>query len=194
MNRAILAVSLWLLSPLSLAGTFEFQGQAIADNGDTLYTEHHRMQGECRAGVFQPTKHRVEYRDPDTSDTFANKELAFERSALMPVVDFSQPRFNERMDIRYREEKQVRIDWQTPEGGRERYSVGIPETLVVDSGFDHFIRQQWQRLNQGDKAEFRFLGPTRGDHFGFVAEPVSRSEINAHLVVRLRPTLSLIHI
>ena len=190
MNHSMLSVACLaslLLSPMALAGTFEFQGQAIADNGDTLYTEHHQMQGECSAGSFAPTQHRVEYRSP-AGEAFGEKHLAFERSPLMPVVSFTQPKFGEQMDIRYSANNQVNIDWQTPEGKRQRYSIGIPEQLVVDSGFDHFVRRQWQTLTADDTARFRFLGPTRGEHYGFVAEPVTDSGINADLVVRLRPT------
>lgn len=187
MNRSIPAIAFVLAAPVALAGTFEFQGQAIADNGDTLYTEHHQMQGECSAGSFAPTRHQVEYRSPD-GEAFAEKQLAFERSPLMPAVDFSQPTFSEQLTIGYSDNNEVKINWQTPKGARERYSVGVPDQLVVDSGFDHFVRSQWQTLTKTDSARFRFLGPTRGDHFGFVAEPVNNSEIDADLVVRLRPT------
>ena len=187
MNRSLLSVICLSLSSAAMAGTFEFQGQAIADNGDTLYTEHHAMQGECSAGSFAPTQHRVEYLTP-AGEPFAEKQLAFERSPLMPEVSFNQPKFSEQMDIRYSDGNDVKIDWQTPEGTRERYSVGIPDQLVVDSGFDHFVRRQWRTLTSDDTARFRFLGPTRGDHYGFIAEPVTNSAIDADLVVRLRPT------
>ena len=188
------SLATWLITAPVSAATFVFEGTATGDNGNTLYTEHHAIAGECQAGVFRPEEHQAEYRKPGTEAAFAEKHLSFPESVLTPVVDFSQPDFNERMSITYPRPDRVAIEWRTPFGGREQFSVDKANRLVVDSGFDHLIRREWQALNRGDSVNFRFLGPTRGEHYGFVAEPVTNREIDAHLVVKLRPTSMLLRV
>jgi hypothetical protein len=58
----------------------------------------------------------------------------------------------------------------------------------VDAGFDNFVRQNWQSVVAGEPVEFRFLGPTRGEHYGFVLERVENDRVNADHVVQIRPT------
>ncbi len=177
-----------LASVPAYAATFEFQGSASGENGQVLYNEHHQMAGECTEGRFRPREHQVEYKQPGSDTVFARKQLEFPASPLRPVVMFSQPDFNEKLTIEYPQQDLAAIEWMTPTGGQENFSVTFDQKLVVDSGFDHLVRADWRKLRAGERVEFRFLGPTRGEHFGFVAEPVSDSEINADLIVRLRPT------
>lgn len=176
------------------AVTFEFQGSATGDNGQVLYTEHHQVAGVCTDGHFRPADHQVDYRHPDGGTGFAQKHLIFKASPLRPAVTFSQPEFDEKMTIRYPDPDRAAIEWLMPSGDQKSFSVTFDQKLVVDSGFDHLIRAEWRRLKAGEPVDFRFLGPTRGEHYGFVAEPVSNSDINADLVVRLRPTSMLLRL
>lgn len=187
-SRLIAALMLPALSSPVSANTFEFTGTAKAENGDTLYQEIHRIDGNCEQGAFEPQSHTVDYRKPGADGSFATKTLEYPGSPVRPVVDFAQPDFDERMEIRYPSEDELTINWQTPSGDAELFTVSLNDRVVVDAGFDHFVRQNWQAVQGGESVEFRFLGPTRGEHYGFVLEPASSNQIDAEHVVQIRPT------
>ena len=188
MRQIGILAAAWLAAAPVAATTVEFQGSATDESGQLLYKEHHRMDGECTDGRFQPREHNVEYQLPDDGAVFARKRLTFPNSPLRPILAFSQLDFDESLTIDYPKQDRAAIEWLTPSGGQENFSVKFDQRLVVDSGFDHLIRAEWPTLMAGERIEFRFLAPTRGEHYGFVVEPISDKDIEADLVVRLRPT------
>jgi len=186
-----------LLLLLAVAGTghgksFQFTGEARAADGSTLYTEHHQVEGECTQGQFRPLAHRVDYRQPGDNEDFADKTLRYERSPVLPEVDFSQPRFDESLRISYPDEDIIEVDWQTPAGETRAFNVPFSGSAVVDAGFDNLVRQNWSALQAGRPVEFRFLGATRGELYGFVLEPSEHPDMDAHLEVAIRPTSMLL--
>lgn len=182
------ALLLILNAPIASGSPFEFIGTAKDDRGNLLYLESHRVEGHCAEGVFQPITHSVDYRRNQDSSTFASKALRYEDDALRPTVDFSQPDYDEHLDISYQGPEQLRVQWQTPAGKTESHKVSFDDRLVVDAGFDHLVRANWNKVKKGESVEFRFLAPTRGEHYGFVLEPTSNSQIRSDVVVRIRPT------
>ncbi|MCK7548476.1 hypothetical protein ACFQGA_11555 [Marinobacter koreensis] len=184
---AVVAVALMITLPLpGLAETFEFTGNATSESGRSLYAEHHQMAGDCREGVFHPKTDQVRYLQD--GDEFARKTLAYDRSPRLPSVDFRQPRFKESLVINYPRADRTRIQWHAPSGEERTWTIDTPEDLVVDAGFDNLVRENWARLKAGNQVTFRFLAPTRGDHYGFVLEPDDHPDINADLEVTIRPT------
>lgn len=171
---------------------FQFSGEARAEDGALLYTEHHQVEGECVQGVFRPVEHQVAYREPQGNGGFADKSLRYERSLLQPEVQFNQPRFEESLSISYPGEEIIEVDWQTPEGETRAFNVPVEGRAVVDAGFDNLVRQNWSALQQGRSVEFRFLGPTRGELYGFVLEPSDHPGLKADLEVAIRPTSMLL--
>ncbi|WP_303289579.1 hypothetical protein [Marinobacter sp. SS5-14b] len=188
-NLYRLTLLLCATAPTYAADRFEFQGIARDLDGDTvLYQEMHRVSGICTEGSFRPLAHDVEYQNESNSNSFANKTLNYEGSPIRPSLDFQQPDFNEQLQITYPEPTSLEILWQPPEDKRKVFTVSFDEGLVVDAGFDHFVRTHWQAVTAGESVEFRFLAPTRGDHYGFVLEPAPKSKLNADIVVQIRPT------
>ncbi|MCG7199600.1 hypothetical protein MD273_07675 [Marinobacter pelagius] len=192
MRTPALAVLLLAAFGTAYGKTFEFAGEARAENGDVLYTEHHRVVGECSQGLFRPLDHRVEYRDPAQSEAFADKVLRYQRSPVQPEVDFDQPRFDESLRIAYPGDDIIEVDWQMPSGETRAFNVPLAGRAVVDAGFDNLVRQNWSALQEGRPVEFRFLGPTRGELFGFILEPSDHPDLEAHLEVAIRPTSMLL--
>lgn len=185
--RALLSIAILTALPLTgLAGTFEFTGKATADNGRPLYSERHRLEGECRDGLFRPQTDLVRY--IQDGNEFARKTLNYDRSPRLPSVDFQQPRFKESLAIRYPRADQTRIQWRAPSGEESTWTIDTPDDLVVDAGFDNLVRENWAQLKAGKQVKFRFLAPTRGDHYGFVLEPDDHPDIDADLEVTIRPT------
>lgn len=189
MNRLSLTLSALLLAaPSAFASPFEFTGTAKDDNGNRLYQETHRVEGSCAEGVFQPIDHLVDYRKSSRDDSFANKTLSYDNAVARPTVEFNQPDHNELLTIRYPEPTSLEIQWRAPGGNTDNFTVSFDDRLVVDAGFDQFVRANWDKVTNGDTVEFRFLAPTRGEHYGFVLEPTSSDQVNADVVVRIRPT------
>lgn len=172
---------------------FEFSGTAKQD-GKVLYQEDHRVEGMCSEGVFDPVDHRVSYRNPESGDAFASKSLSYNNSAFRPRVEFRQPAFGEALTITYPQEQALSIAWQEPTGETREFTVPFDQQLVVDSGFDYFVRANWERIRQGESVEFRFLAPTRGEHYGFVLEPATSVKVDADLTVQIRPTSLLLRV
>jgi hypothetical protein len=190
MRYETVAVSLVLVATAlpAVAKDFRFIGTATTNDGEVIYEERHSVDGTCEEGVFRPQQHQVAYHKPDSEASFATKALEYKASVLRPTVDFVQPTFDEKMEITYPEPETLSIDWQTPQGDSERFEVTYPSNTVVDAGFDNFVRQNWQSVVAGEPVEFRFLGPTRGEHYGFVLERVENDQVEADHVVQIRPT------
>ncbi|TBW56045.1 hypothetical protein EZI54_10410 [Marinobacter halodurans] len=172
---------------------YRFSGTATGDDGIRLYEEHHTVNGECRNGHFVPRTHGVDYVALDESlgrlnHTFARKQIDYSQSTWRPTVDFSQPNFDERLMIRNVNDRQARLRWQTPTGEQETFVVPLDRDTVIDAGFVHFIRDHWASLEQGQSVAFSFLAPTRGETYGFVAEPTTSDAVDAPMVINMRPT------
>ena len=163
-----------------------FTGLAESLSGTPLYEEHHQVFGECRDNHWHPTRHNVSYKDPGSVDSFATKELNYDLATSRPSFIFEQPRFNERLAVQNSEDRRLVIDWQSPEGRNERFRVDVDQRVVVDAGFDQFIRDNYRTLARGDSLRLRFLAPTRGAHYGFIAEPIQDRRVDAPLTVQIR--------
>ncbi|MFL1405185.1 hypothetical protein ACJO2E_07565 [Marinobacter sp. M1N3S26] len=164
-----------------------FKGTATApDSNRVIYQEFHEVSGTCTDGWWQPDRQDVRYVRPEDDKAFATKALTYPNSLQTPDVDFRQPSFGERLNI-VRKGDTLAIDWsiEGEEGGSWTLNPG-PD-LVIDAGFDHFIRANWTTLTTGDSVTFRFLAPTRGEAYDFVVEPAPEAINGAHHSFRIRP-------
>lgn len=188
-RQDVSAVAVALLMGASAShGDMRFIGTAKTFDGNTLYTETHEISGSCREGSFLPEKHQVMYRRPEQDEPFAQKDLAYPESPIRPTVIFRQPQFNESITIDYNGEFSLEVNWQSPENETRTFDVSFPENLVVDAGFDNFVRRHWDQLLRGESVFFHVLAPTRGEHFAFVLEPAKNPAIKADHQFQIRPT------
>lgn len=175
-----------------IAADMRFTGEATPlDSDNVIYEERHHVQGDCTAGHFRPTSHTVAYVRGD-GETFAKKTLTYDQSPLRPSVDFQQPEFSEVMDIRNRDDSEMVIRWQTPEGDTKTSTVAVSKKLVADAGFDNLVREYWPDVTSGGAVKFGFLAPTRGKAYSFVLEPADDDRINAAHTVRIEPSGTLL--
>lgn len=175
------------------AETYRFSATAENYDGTPLYQERHRIEGECRNGRFREQKQHVDYislteKLGNKEERFATKSLSFEHDRQRPSVEFSQPLFDERMQISNIDDEKANVVWRTPKGETEQHSLPLSRQAVIDAGFVHFIRAHWATLTEGRQVDFDFVVPTRGEAYRFVAEPTENTHIDAHLVVSLRPS------
>jgi len=177
-----------LASPVS-ADIFEFTGHAKNSDGKTLYTEHHRVEGSCDNGIFQPIGHKVTYvhETEGSEKVFAGKKLDYSSSPVRPTVVYQQPDFRESLEITYTDSGSVAVVWQRPDGDTEGSGLKVSDNLVVDAGFDNLVRQNWDKVIGGEQVRFRFLAPTRGTDYAFVLEPAQSQIVDADHLVQIRP-------
>ncbi len=171
-----------------LAADMVFTGTAKTETGATLYQEKHRVTGTCQEGAFRPQVHQIGYYRPEADETFASKDLAYPDSVIRPTVEFLQPDFSESLSIQYPSPSTLAIEWQKPSKELKRYDVTYNQDVVVDAGFDTFVRQHWGEVTNGKSVEFRFLAPTRGEHYAFVLEPVDSARVVSDHALQIRPT------
>ncbi|NMT63681.1 hypothetical protein [Marinobacter orientalis] len=188
MKRTAVFIAFSLPAFTVMAAEVRFTGEATAVNDDrAIYQEHHVVEGECSEGVFRPASQTVTYAG-DGNDRFAEKKLTYDESLLRPTVNFRQPDFNEVMKITNRDDNNLGIEWQTPEGDTETFSIDVTDSLVADAGFDHLVRQNWSAVTSGERVKFDFLAPTRGKAYEFVLEPAGDDRIDAAYTLRIKPS------
>lgn len=181
-----LMIAALLLPTSASAAEYTFTGTALVDGAPT-YTEDHTQTGEC-GKRFKPEQHEVVYRSADDDTVIGTKSLDYAESPLRPSFDFRQPPFDERMALTNQNDNKARIDWKTSSGETKAFTTDLNDEVVIDAGFVHFIQSHWRELNNGESVDFRFMGPTRGEHYAFVAEPTDHEQVAAHLTVTIRPS------
>ena len=126
--------------------------------GELRYTEHYQCSN---AGA----RCEVEYRDAD-GEVFARKRLDYSRSWHAPALVFEHLR----------------------DGSSVTVQRELGEELVVDAGFDNYIRTHWETLDKGERVQFEFLPAGRDSPLNMRAErdaetlcPVERLCLNVAL-------------
>lgn len=166
MNPARLLACLGLcaaaLPALALEGV-AYQGEARApDDGRLLYEEHHYLRTENG----QPSERIVLYRCP-SGEAFARKTVAYGEPPYAPQFRMDDARFaySEGFERgRIAGEAFVQRGADDP---LQKEAVTLGESLVVDAGFDEFVRQHWAELQAGESVALRFLVPSRLAAYGF---------------------------
>lgn len=127
-----------------------------ADGGELRYTEHHSCS---EAGTLC----QVEYRDTQ-GNLFARKSLDYSLSKHAPSLELEY----------------------LPDGRTLRVEREATGDLVVDAGFDHYMRSSWDMLAQGEPVQFEFLPAGRDAPLSMRAEPVEEACPNQRLCVKVR--------
>ncbi len=190
---AVLGFSLIAL-PAAASETLVFSGTASDTDGGHLYQEEHSVTGSCVDGHWRPEKHSVDYLRHDGRGPFATKALTYKASPLRPEVNFHQPDFSERLVIHHDGDETLKVEWTMSDQPAKRWRVPLKDQLVVDAGFDHFIRANWRALTDGDAVGFSVLAPTRGESYDFVAEPAPDKLAGADYSFRIRPAGMLMRV
>lgn len=152
------ALLLAALPGVVAADIIEVTGEARApDDGTLLYTEQHllRHDGDTLR------ERLVLYRCPD-GRPFAQKAVSYGELPQAPQFELRDQRFG--YVEGYRDgEAFVR---RSAEADRQRDAVKA-DALVVDAGFDEFVRANWDALQAGDTLPLDFLVPSRLDAYRF---------------------------
>ncbi len=153
----LLLVALCAASALN-AQTRAYIGEARSLAGKAIYEEHHlvRFVGE------QPAERLVTYRCPD-GQAFARKQVDYGTPLFAPTFRLEDQRFGY-VEGFAKGEAFVQAGKAAAE---EREAIDAGANLVVDAGFDEFVRQHWDELQAGKSVGLEFLVPSRLSAYKF---------------------------
>ncbi|WP_339899066.1 hypothetical protein [uncultured Gilvimarinus sp.] len=100
----------------------------------------------------------VIYTQPDGT-LWAQKTLTYGQQPTAPSFTLTDSRNQESLQVTVND-KHISIQ-RSDKGKQYTAEIGIQSPLVVDAGFDPFVRQHWQSLSQGESETFFFLLPRR---------------------------------
>src|SRR4249919_114988 len=124
-----------------------------------MYRERHWLRDD--AG--RPIERLVVYLCPD-GRAFGRKQVDYRRSASAPAFRFDDARSGYAEGLR--EAAGARVFFR-PAGGVEKSALLASKRLVVDAGFDEFIRGLWPALTGGAAVPLDFALPARLQSMGF---------------------------
>jgi hypothetical protein len=162
-GRCWLPPMLGLLLPATAAAALPihaYQGEArVPDGGALLYEEHHLLRRDADG---QPRDRLVLYRCPD-GVAFARKEVRYNGAAQAPEFAL----FDARLGYREGYELGSSFVQRSETAPLQRKPVTAGEALVIDAGFDEFVRARWDALQGGQSVRLDFLVPSRLSSYGF---------------------------
>jgi hypothetical protein len=180
-----LRVGAWLLFALpAVAGaTLRFE-EGVARNPDSntvLYREQHWI----RSVGDRPVERLVLYLCPD-GQAFGRKQVDYRHSAAAPAFRFDDSRSGYEEGLR--DERSPEVFFRPSGGATEKSAALSSKQLVVDAGFDEFIRSRWQALLADAAVPLDFALPSRLESIGFTVRRVGETHIagEAAWVFRLR--------
>ncbi len=115
------------------------------DSSEPAYREIHEIG---------TTRHSVQYLGQD-GRLLASKQIHYAQGYNTPLYELVDQRFGRRTGSRW-QDGQFLVFRQQDGHAPHQHTLAPAADLVIDAGFDHFIRQHWDRLLAGDTVPFAF--------------------------------------
>ena len=156
-----LAGSQWVLADASVDRVV---GKAYdLKTGALLYRETHTLNNEIQ---------NVEYSEPD-GQVFGHKKIDYSQSKTAPSYTQVNERNGEVVKV-VSNPQTITISYKkNRESQPEVATLQFEQGVLVDAGFNNFIKEYWQALNNGTKMDVKFVVPSRQTEIGFV---IARSQ------------------
>ncbi len=155
-----------LLAVSTAAANTRYEGLAYAKGTQRLlYTEEHWLKEDGAERL-------VLYRCP-TGEPFARKRVRGKGPA--PDFEFIDARTGYAEGVRSGGTGREVFTREAAGAAEQRSPIRPDEALVIDAGFDSFVRQQWDALTAARPARLRFLIPSRREAIRFRVAPGSDS-------------------
>lgn len=178
-----LVILIALTSVAHANNIIKFQGKAYdTETNQHIYTEKHQVTVNQKG---QYLKSFVEYIDPEDV-IFATKDVSYLKSRLAPSFTFSDLRTDSTITV---EPNIQTISLTSEEGTLDSVEMVLMDTtqdVVVDSGFDRFIYNNWTSLLETKKLSFPFLAINRALLVDLQVTEKSRSA--SRVVYEVEPT------
>lgn len=154
---------------------------ADPERGTPLYEEHHFVRDDGERLVL--------YRCTDGT-VFARKHVRAGDDAQAPAFELEDARFGYREGVQ-REGRHVFAHVRrSATHPLRRNTVPVTPRLVVDAGFDEFVRRHWDELQRGRAANLDFLVPSRRRTYAFSVKRLRGETVDGEpaSVLRLGPS------
>lgn len=153
-------------------------------SGTLLYEEHHLL----RPGAAAPRERLVLYRCPDGA-AFARKHVDYAHARAAPEFALEDVRFGYREGVR--RDAQGLQAFVRPAASQAERRARLPDAthVVIDAGFDEFVRQHWDRLVRDETLPLDFVVPSRLGSFGFKLRRAGVDRIDGAPATRFRLSL-----
>lgn len=157
----VITFLVFLCSSFSVAETSfsKIVGSAYSvETGALLYRETHQR--------ISDDLYKVEYSEPD-GRIFANKTIDLSKSRITPSFSQLNERNGEKIDVT-QTGNQLQVSYQENSAAKvEKKSVKLAAGMVVDAGFDAFVKQYWDTLISGKEMDIEYLVPSKQSTFSF---------------------------
>jgi hypothetical protein len=157
----IAALCAFFFSSFCLADTSfsKIVGSAYSvKTGALLYREtHEKLSDEA---------YNVEYSEPD-GRVFGHKKLDFSQSKMTPSFSQVNERNGEKIGVTQSGGKLNIVYQENRAAKEEKASVKLAAGMIVDAGFDAFIKQYWDALEAGKNMDIEYLVPSKQTTFSF---------------------------
>ncbi|OQX37196.1 MAG: hypothetical protein B0D91_07390 [Oceanospirillales bacterium LUC14_002_19_P2] len=129
-------------------------GRAYDLDGDgLLYTEEHLYPSQYQ--------HMVTYREA-SGEVFAKKRLDYSHSFTVPDFRQENARNGEVIEVVRTDSDKLEVTYQANDKQNPKQKrLAIESLMVVDAGFDHFVREHWETLRNGRSLTIAYLAPSR---------------------------------
>ncbi len=163
---AIIAVFIFLFSSISLvqAANSSTIGSNIIGSayslktGSLLYRETHKK--------INHVLHEVKYTEPN-GDVFARKTIDFSQSLIAPSLSQINERNGEEIFVRQEGDSLVVSYKENSVSKQDSKRFKVDAGMIIDAGFDGFIKQYWSVLESGKKLSVDYLVPSEKTTFRF---------------------------
>ncbi|OGT69919.1 MAG: hypothetical protein A3H44_14605 [Gammaproteobacteria bacterium RIFCSPLOWO2_02_FULL_57_10] len=169
MIRLSLALLLFVVNIHAFASPWVTGTARSATDNSVLYREFHYL-----APTQEPLSGRVEYMTDDDR-LIAHKDMDYSRSLTAPAVEQLDIRTQTRFFTRYAETT-LQAGFQRGGSALETRTYTPADDLVIDAGFDPYVRSHWTRLLSGRSVTALFHVPSRLESLRISIVPVERQE------------------
>jgi len=158
-----------------------YEGIAFDHNNHELYRESHWLSGNDGA-----RQRLVLYTCPD-GKPFARKRVREAGNSEAPGFELDDGRSAYREGVRMVDGGQREVFVRARNGGVEKQATLDPQrNVVIDTGFDAFIRDRWDSLKPGARETLDFLVPSQLDTIELVVRRLEDDELAGTPVRRYR--------
>ena len=148
---------------------------------ELLYTEYHYP---TPFNNLAPEQEIVYYVNKD-NQLMVKKNLDFHNGLQQPTFSTYDYRFQSSDGISFQEDRLLAFVQPGPDKKRHDRLIEISSPLVIDAGFDHFVRQQWQELLAGESRYFYFASSIEQRLIKFMLRRASQTEETQQFIMVL---------
>lgn len=131
----------------------------------------------------------VTYKDPK-DNTLVKKSVDFSPGPWQPTFRMEDQRDGYLEGAEWRNDILFVLGRENDQEPLEEEKLESEQPLVIDAGFDLFVRDNWENLLAGQEVEFNFVAPARFDTFEFQVSQAKSTNYRGRQaqVFEMRPT------